>query len=78
MQWQPIATAERDSTPRLLLMGGEFVSVGAWNAQASRVRPQPYWSSERGWLFGPAWDRGHQPTHWMPLPEVIYTPEKGE
>jgi len=69
MEWQPIETAPLDKSV-LLLMSGGARTVGQWQLQSSHKKARPYWETERGWLFGKAWDRDHQPTHWMPLPAL--------
>lgn len=66
--WQPIETAPKDNTD-ILLWNGRFVSVGRWNICEFYTRAQPYWATERGYMFGVQYDRACQPTHWMPLPE---------
>lgn len=74
MNWQPIETAPKDGSYVLLLLGGKFVSVGSWDLQKHHSKPNSFWASERGLLFGKTWDRANQPTHWMPLPAPPLSP----
>ena len=77
-QWQPIETAIKDSTPRLLIRKGFVPVVGRWhNSKYAR------------WIEGDSFDNkcqnpdcfieymtetSYEPTHWMPLP----TPPQAE
>jgi len=68
-EWQPIETAPTNGRSVLLALSSKHVTVGRWEPQQFHKTPRPYWSTERGWLFGISWDRKNQPTHWMPLPD---------
>lgn len=61
--WAPIATAPKNG-PILGSREGH-ISIYRWNDDIDSRRPKPYWATWRGKSV----DRGHQPTHWMPLPE---------
>lgn len=63
--WQQIATAPKDGT-RILGSNGHVVDIFRWESQRYHKRPNPYW--ERS-FYPVYYDRKHQPTHWMPLPE---------
>lgn len=70
LTWRPIETAPREEGKYvLLLMADGSVTVGGWDSQPFHSKPRPLWKTERGYLYGKAWDRENQPTHWMPLPQ---------
>ena len=71
-EWQPIETAPKDGTELLLyerrerFIDDDFVEVdyifsGAWNAESYQGE---CWECSEYEVFS------HEPTHWMPLPEV--------
>lgn len=65
-KWQSIDSAPlvRD----LLLVQDGFVTIGHWSTEQYARHPKPYWKTERGEVFGVAWQRMNPPTHWMELP----------
>jgi hypothetical protein len=64
--WQPIETAPKDGTTILTLNDG-CVRLSRWNEEKHHANPKPYWGFLGPW--GTRYQREHQPTHWMPLPE---------
>lgn len=66
INWLPIETAPKDRDV-LLYLGSGQCSVGKFDHDGFARRPRPYWSTERGWLFGKLWQRENQPTHWAEL-----------
>ncbi len=72
--WQPIETAPKDGT-RILVCGGTYtVSNDEYPDWPMTFADIVTWQKHRNcWISGPSHDGGdfvHQPTHWMPLPEV--------
>lgn len=64
MDWQPIATAPKDGTAFLGWSPyGKWMQLFSWTPGYRGS----YWASET--CMGVTWDRNHQPTHWMPLPD---------
>jgi hypothetical protein len=61
--WQPIETAPKDRA--VLGWEGKNVIFMRWDDQRFNSRPRPLWRTE----MSIAWDRWHQPTHWLPTPE---------
>ena len=68
-QWMPIETAPKDGTKILLFepsetRNGECIFVGLWDE-----RRNPEWYDSQ-WKCAEYDAFNHEPTHWMPLPEV--------
>lgn len=61
--WQDISTAPKG--PSVLVWTGKEVTVARWDAQRFHTKPNPLWRTH----MSVSWDRIHQPSHWMPLPE---------
>jgi hypothetical protein len=79
MEWMPIETAPKvEDEDVLLLMGNGARTVGRWDTQPFHTKPRPLWKTERGYLYGKAWDRENQPTHWMALPPPPTQPQGDE
>lgn len=71
-EWQPIATAPKDSD-RILITDGEAIEFGRWGYDLIRTRGGTYqrkycWLAEN---YGYDGDSGEfmNPSHWMPPPE---------
>tara|TARA_R110000822_G_scaffold102495_5_gene228897 strand:- start:215 stop:457 length:243 start_codon:yes stop_codon:yes gene_type:complete len=70
----PIATAFLPGGPvetgtRVLLWSDPQWYCGAWDATATFASmPRPFWRFNQ--FSGVTFQRSHQPTHWMPLPEA--------
>lgn len=80
-EWQPIATAPKgdpkslDGAPRVLVFvpdakGGSRVDIGHFDHDQYARKPRPFWDYTWGRYVGKTHTREHQPSHWMPLPEV--------
>jgi hypothetical protein len=67
MNWKPIETAPKDRDI-VLWVPERGPDIGRWDMQPFHKLPKPYWvasGSER--MFGVAWMRAHQPTHWCEI-----------
>lgn len=74
--WQPIKTAPKDGTHILVWTdASDTAYVVCWADAAAGIRKYLTAESgaERGWHLawdGELFDREHEPTHWMPLPDA--------
>jgi hypothetical protein len=66
MKWQGIESAPKDGTEILGYEANGGICIYHWDDQRYHKKPKPYW---KRWFYGAGYDRGQQPTHWMPLPE---------
>lgn len=67
MTWQPIETVPKDDTV-VIMTDGEKQWVGWTDGE--------FWSVETTWPVSETMNR--EPTHWMPLPELLVeSQEKG-
>jgi hypothetical protein len=69
-KWQPIETAPKDrdiliACPSIPSPHPKVV-IGGWEPDAHKKNARPYWSHSGPMYFA----RKHQPTHWMPLPDL--------
>lgn len=84
-EWQPIETAPKDGTHILVWTdASDTAYVVCWADAALGIRKYLTAESgaERGWHLawdGELFDREHEPTHWMPLPDApgSYVPVQG-
>lgn len=80
--WQPIKTAPKDGTHILVWTdASDTAYVVCWADAAKGIRKYLTAESgaERGWhlaLDGELFDREHEPTHWMPLPDAPTSQEE--
>lgn len=66
--WQDISTAPKDGSDFIGVDGGGRICIYRYEKQEFHKRPKPYFLSRSGGYDSVTWDRDHQPTHWMPLP----------
>lgn len=69
--WRPIETASKDENGPPVLLGapGGYVFVGWWIGKEKAWCVASYMDGYQGYMGGRAVPT-HQPTHWMPLPNL--------
>lgn len=75
--WRDIKTAPRDGTRvDLWLPTAKRFAYGFFydDHYRTKSKPRPYWRTDSEDLFGVAWQRANQPTHWRPLPPPPSSP----
>lgn len=62
---RPISEAKKDGKPVLGLSDWGW-EIYRWERQTSSRNPNPYWAAR----WGPTTDRQHQPTIFLPMPNI--------
>lgn len=77
-EWQPIETAPKDGTRILLLRPEREPTCGRWDDEKYANKPEPHWTDDNARLWGRRDTKTRTPTHWMPLPKLPSSSERGE